>query len=166
MKLIHFRKFLLGLLGYNFQLIHYDHFSSGLDSMSALHVHFRQAIEKQSCKLQKVSFNTSKVRIFLAPNDFYSFKYHWLPLLRQTESAQGNHKHLSNVDLVVYHRQGPDLFEYCKDESLTENSLDTWVYSRTTVWSNECPHGKNAQQTGLDKHLSVSLLKCLRTIFS
>ena len=43
--------------------------------MSALHVHFRQAIEKQSCKLQKVSFNTSKVRMFLAPNDFY-----WIPL--------------------------------------------------------------------------------------
>ena len=28
-------------------------------------------------------------------------------LLRQTASAQGNHNHLSNVDLVVYHRQGP-----------------------------------------------------------
>ena len=81
MKLIHFRKFQLGLLGYNFQLIHYDHFSSGLESMSALHVHFRQAIEKQSCKQKKVSFNTSKVRIFLAPNDFYSFKYHWLPFV-------------------------------------------------------------------------------------
>ena len=118
-KLIHFRKFLLGLLGYNFQLIHYKHFSSGLDSMSALHVHFR-----------KVSFNTSKVRMFLAPKIFAllntigyrcSCKDESF-LLRQTASAQGNHNHLSNVDLVVYHRQGPDLFEYCKDESLTENS--------------------------------------------
>ena len=95
------------MLGHNFQLIHYKHFSSGLDSMSALHVPLRQAIEKQSCKLQKVSFNTSKVRMSSAPNNFYCFKYHWLPLLRQTESAQGNHNHLSNVDLVVYHRQGP-----------------------------------------------------------